>query len=81
MKEKCDLCLQDIKFLGHRVGLGTVRMDEMKVNAVVDWPEPGRVLDLRNFLGLANYYLKFINNYSNIAAPLMDLLNKDIGWN
>lgn len=41
--------------MGHRAGLETIRMDERKVKAVVDWPELGRLSDLRSFLGLANY--------------------------
>lgn len=55
-------------------------MDERKVKAIVYWPEPDRVSDLRSFLGLANYYQKFIKNYSKIVAPLIDLL-KNSGWN
>ncbi|XP_055835195.1 uncharacterized protein LOC129903678 [Solanum dulcamara] len=51
-----------------------------EVQAIVDWQGPKGVKDLRSFLGLANYYRKFIAGYSKKAASLMDLLKKDVLW-
>ena len=52
-------------------------MDERKVKAIIDWPPPSKVTELRSSLGLANYYEKFIQGYSKKVAPLIDLLKKD----
>ncbi|XP_069143484.1 uncharacterized mitochondrial protein AtMg00860-like [Solanum lycopersicum] len=55
-------------------------MDPKKVQDIVDWQAPRHVKDLRSFLGLANYYRKFIAGYSKNAAALSDLLKKDAKW-
>uniref|UniRef100_A0A3Q7EC56 Reverse transcriptase domain-containing protein n=1 Tax=Solanum lycopersicum TaxID=4081 RepID=A0A3Q7EC56_SOLLC len=78
--EKCEFAQQEIKFLGHLVSKNNVRMDHKKVQAIVDWQAPFHVKDLRSFLGLANYYRKFIAGYSKKAAALTDLLKKDTKW-
>lgn len=81
-KEKCEFCRQEVKFLGHWVSKGRIRMDEKKVKAILDWPPPTKVADLRSFLGLENYYRKliFIKGYSKKVNPLTDLLKKDQKW-
>ena len=57
-------------FLGHVISQGIVKMDTRKVKAIVDWPAPTKVAELRSFLGLANYYRKFIMGDSkNCAKP------------
>ena len=78
--EKCEFAQQEIKFLVYLVSKNQVRMDPKKVQAIVDWQAPRHVKDLRSFLGLANYYRKFIAGYSKKAATLTDLLKKDIKW-
>ncbi|KAK4381994.1 Retrovirus-related Pol polyprotein from transposon.6 [Sesamum angolense] len=55
-------------------------MDRKKVQAVMDWGIPSKMADLRSFLGLANYYRRFIKGYSKIVNPLKDLLRKDQKW-
>ena len=79
-KEKCELAHQEILFLGHKVNKGMVMMDEGKVQAILDWPPPSKVTELRSFLGLTNYYKKFIQGYSKKVAPLTDLLKKEKKW-
>ena len=79
-KEKCEFCQQEIMFLGHKVSQGRIRMDERKVEAILDWSAPTKVTELRSFLGLANYYRRFIKDYSKMASPLTDLLKKDKHW-
>ena len=55
-------------------------MDERKVQAILDWLSPSKVTELRSFLGLANYYRKFVQGYSKKVAPLTDLPKKDKNW-
>lgn len=55
-------------------------MDDRKVKAILDWPAPTKIAELRSFLGLANYYRRFIQGYSKKVAALTDLLKKDRKW-
>ncbi|WMV37254.1 hypothetical protein MTR67_030639 [Solanum verrucosum] len=68
--EKCKFAQQEIKLLGHLVSKTQVRMDPKKVQVIVDWKAPRSMKDLRSFIGLANYYRKFIAGYSKRAAAL-----------
>ena len=54
-----------------------VMMNEGKVQAILDWPPPSKVTKLRSFLGLANYYRKFVQGYSKKVAHFIDLLKND----
>ena len=63
-KEKCKFACKDILFLGQRISLGKIMMDEGKVKTIRDWPPPKSVPELRSFLGLDNYYWKFIVAYA-----------------
>jgi hypothetical protein len=56
-------------------------MDPVKVKVIKDWEEPQKIHDVRVFLGLVNYYHKFIEGQSKIVAPLTDLLKKEKSWN
>ncbi|KAL0177089.1 hypothetical protein M9458_025983, partial [Cirrhinus mrigala] len=51
-----------------------VKMDTLNVQAVTEWPQPTTVKELQRFLGFANFYRRFIRNYSTVAAPLTSLL-------
>jgi hypothetical protein len=55
-------------------------MDPRKIQAIVEWSTPNTVLELRSFLGLANYYRQFIEGYSKKTTPLSDLLKKNQRW-
>ena len=57
-------------YLGHIVGGGELKMDPSKVKVLVDWPKPNNVTEVRSLLGAAQYWRKFISNFSSIAAPL-----------
>ena len=78
--EKCEFGQKEIMFLGHYISEGRVRMDPKKIQAIVEWPTPKKVTELRSFLGLANYYRKFIKGFSKKCACLTDLLKKDRQW-
>ncbi|KAL0416074.1 UNVERIFIED_CONTAM: Retrovirus-related Pol polyprotein from transposon [Sesamum latifolium] len=73
---KCSFAQETISFLGHIVERGHIRMDPKKVQAIEEWKPPSDVHDLRSFLGLANYYRRFVKSYSKIARPMIDLLKK-----
>ncbi|KAG8472442.1 hypothetical protein CXB51_035290 [Gossypium anomalum] len=72
------ICPTRSVILVHIVGGGTIKIDESKVQAIVNWELPTKVTELRSFLGLANYYR--IEGYSKITIPLMDLLKKGKVW-
>ncbi|KAL0177380.1 hypothetical protein M9458_026274, partial [Cirrhinus mrigala] len=71
--EKCDFHAQSVPFLGYIVSAEGMRMDPEKIKAVVDWPSPDSRKPLQRFLGFANFYRRFIRNYSQLAAPLTAL--------
>ncbi|CAJ2644751.1 unnamed protein product [Trifolium pratense] len=74
---KCSFGVSEIEYLGHTVNGNGVSMDKEKVQAVLDWPTPKNVKQLRGFLGLTGYYRRFIKAYAKIASPLTDLLKKE----
>ena len=56
-------------------------MDPDKVKVIQDWPEPSKVKEVQSFLGFANFYRRYISNYSDIVVPLTRLTRKNIPWN
>jgi hypothetical protein len=72
--KKCEFFKAELKFLGHILSSKGMRPDPCKVATVIDWPTPVSVYEVRSFLGLANYFRKYICAYSGIVAPLTDLL-------
>lgn len=63
--------------MGHIVTRGVIQADQKKIEAMIQWPIPKTIEQLRGFLGIMGYYRKFIKNYATIAVPLADLLKKD----
>ena len=73
---KCEFCNANLTFLGHIVGQGQVKPVEAKVGAISDFPVPTGKRQQMRFLCMAGYYRKFCNNFSVIARPLTNLLDK-----
>ena len=74
---KCEFWLKEVGFLGHVVSGEGIAVDPTKVESVTEWNAPTTVGEIRNFLGLAGYYRRFIENFSKIARPMTTLLKKD----
>ncbi len=75
--EKCEFCVPFLDFLGHRISSDGILMDPKKVSSILEWPIPNNVKELQSFLGLANYYRRFIPSFASIAHPLHCLLRKN----
>jgi len=73
---KCTFFTDTIEYLGHVIGADGIKPNPSLVKAIVTFQQPRTLKELQSFLGLANYYRKFIENYSRIAAPLTDALQK-----
>ena len=79
-KNKCVIKTQELKYLGHIISPDGVKADPAKVAAIVDMPVPESKEDVRRFIGLINYLSKYCPNLSSIAAPLRNLMKKDVVW-
>ncbi|CAM8951311.1 unnamed protein product [Rhodiola kirilowii] len=79
-KEKCSFAQLEVLFLGHKISKGQLMMEDCKIQAIQNWKPPTKVPEMRSFLGLVNYYRRFIKGYSARAAPLTDLLKKAKAW-
>ena len=69
-----------MEYLGMIIRPGEVQMDPGKVSAVKDWPTPTMLKEVRAFIGFANFYRRFIKDFSVMARPLHDLTKKDTPW-
>jgi hypothetical protein len=78
--KKCIFGAPEIPVLGCYVGVNGVRADPEKIKAIVEWPVPASVKDLRKWLGIANYLHKYTKNYAAMVQPLSTLLRKDEPW-
>lgn len=65
-----------MKYLDYIVGKTGIQVNPSKIKAIDNWEILKTISDVRSFLGLANYYQRFIQNYSTIAAPLTSLTKK-----
>ena len=74
---KCHFAVKQLKFLGHIISRKGIEVDPEKTKAVSEFPRPKTQKQVRSFLGMANFYRRFIKDYSLVAAPLNVLLRKD----
>jgi hypothetical protein len=77
---KCCFAKKAITFLGHMVNKEGIQPDPGKIQAVLHFPPPRNVTNVRSFLGLTGYYRKYVKGYSTVAGPLFALTRKDVAF-
>jgi hypothetical protein len=77
---KCKFEYTEVEYLGMLIRENHVSMDSAKVQAVTDWPASRNLKDVRDFLGCANCYHRFIEGFARIVRPLNHLTKKDAPW-
>ena len=77
---KCEFETTKTKYLGLIVTPDGIQMDPEKVSAILNWKPPLGIKDLQKFLGFANFYRRFIRDFSKTTAPLNNLLKKNTSW-
>ncbi len=77
---KCDFFAKEVEFLGHVVSARGISMEPTKTTAITEWPLPQDIHELRSFIGLANYYRRYVENYAGICLPLFSLFKKGSPW-
>ena len=77
---KCEFLKDRVDYLGYEVSEKGIHASPEKVKAVVNWPRPQTVHDVRSFLGLASYYRRFIHGFSQIAGPMTELTKSKAKW-
>ena len=75
--EKCKWKVRKIEFLGVVISPKGVEMQKEKIEGVLNWPAPRNVKEVQKFLGLANYYRRFIKDFARIAVLLHVLVRKE----
>jgi hypothetical protein len=77
---KCDFFQTQLKYLGHIISTDGVQADPEKIATLQSWQYPETASKMQSFLGLANYFRKFVPNFSRIAAPLYHLIKKHVPY-
>ncbi|KAA3484531.1 reverse transcriptase [Gossypium australe] len=75
---KCEFWLCEVGFLGHIVSAAGIRVDQSKISTILEWKPLRNVYEVCSFLGLAEYYRRFVKGFSMIATPMTKLLQKDV---
>jgi len=78
--DKCVWRSMEVEFLGYVLGRNGVQMSQEKVKAVLNWETPRSLTEVQSFLGFANFYGRFIQDYSRVARPLTELTKKRNKW-
>ena len=79
--DKCDFHTNSMEYLSYMLSPAGLSMADYKVKTIQEWPKLCKVKDIQSFLLFANFYQRFLFNYSNIMIPFMRLTRKGIVWN
>ncbi|KMQ82914.1 enzymatic polyprotein endonuclease reverse [Lasius niger] len=79
--DKCEFLRHEVAYLGHIIGADGVKPDPNKIKSIAEFPTPKTEKNIKQFLGLAGYYRRFIPQFSKTAKPLTDLLKKNNTFN
>jgi hypothetical protein len=79
-RAKCSFMQESVEFLGHRIDAEGLHTTQGKLEAIINAPAPTNISELRSFLGLLNYYGKFVPNLSTLLHPLNQLLQHETEW-
>ena len=77
-KDKCKFFQEVISYCGHKIDSNGLNKTQEKIEAIVNAPKPENLTQLRAFLGIVNYYAKFLPNLASVLHPLNQLLQKDV---
>ncbi|GJY17322.1 putative reverse transcriptase domain-containing protein [Tanacetum coccineum] len=75
---KCEFLIPKVQFLGHVIDIKGIHVDPAKIESIKDWASPKSPTEIRQFLGLAGYYRRFIKGFSKIAKPMTKLTQKKV---
>ncbi|XP_041027003.1 uncharacterized mitochondrial protein AtMg00860-like [Juglans microcarpa x Juglans regia] len=76
--KKCTFCTDKLVFLGFVVSKRGIEVDEENVKAIHEWPMPTTISQVRSFHGLASFYRRFVRDFSSLAAPLTEVIKKNV---
>ncbi|UYV83879.1 K02A2.6-like [Cordylochernes scorpioides] len=79
-KDKCKFVVTTIKFLGHQIDPNGIQVDPKRKRAILEFPKPRSVKELKHFLGMVNFSARFVPNLAEISHPLNKLLSKKEEW-
>jgi len=77
--KKCEFDTQEVEFLGFIISPDGVKMDPRRVVAISEWPVPQTLREVQVFLGFANFYRRFVKDYSRVAAPMSSMMKGSKG--
>jgi hypothetical protein len=75
-ESKCEFGMTEVLYLGHIIGEKGVQVHQEKIQAILDWPTPKTLTELKGFLGICSYYRRFVKGFSQLCATLTDLTRK-----
>jgi hypothetical protein len=68
--------MTEVLYLGHIIGAKGVQVHQEKIQAIIDWPTPKTLTELKGFLGICSYYRNFVKGFFQLCAPLTNLIRK-----
>jgi putative transposase len=79
-KKKCEFFKNTLEFLGHTITPNGIVPNDAKIKAIIDWPKPMNAKDAMKFMGLCNYYRKFVQGFSKISSPINEFMAEHCQW-